>query len=270
MAEKEQVGSAALQEAAKLLLPLGAVVVGAVFLVAGAANLGFYDAFGIQDLRVVGIDKSAIVDHAILPSVILTPMVGGLVGYALWAARVSTKEVPPPPELPSPSRKRRHLVFGVAVVVCGLAAMAWQIKARPGIGVAGFILAGFALAVVKNAPRTVRWTVTHPWQFIGACVAVTALVAFMAFLQGAAWGKAVAERRRADPPALAYVVLVQWPRGAVLDERADLCTSDILLGRAGGTYVLFNVRTRLVHEVPANQPLTRISLRAVMPTGCPS
>lgn len=260
-----------IREASALLLPLGASITLALFLVAGAANLGFYDAFGIQDLRLVGIDKSAVIDHALVFGVVLGSIAATLFIFALglaWLSRWASKR-------PVRERDRKgtlaQVAFGLAVLV---GCVAWLVRAgmEPTlIAVSLFGLAYFAL--VRGAALR-RWTASYPWRLVAMGAALTAATAVAAFFQGAAWGGEVRRLERARPPFPAPILLVLWPHGAVLDATgpepaSTACTDEILLGRSGGSYVLYNVRIERLHEVPTAQRLSRIGLGALTRSGCP-
>lgn len=260
----------AMREAAALLLPLGAAVTLALFLVAGAANLGFYDAFGIQDLRLVGIDKSAVIDHALVFGVLLAALFGTVFSIALVVVAVAGSDS----GAAAAERSRRRFVAEAVVVLILLAACVVAITL---IGFRGAlpaaVLLGAAWVVRSKSATAADAAREHPWHFFGVAAAVVALATVGAFLQGSAWGADVRELRRTTAPIVGFALIVQWPHGAVLDatgpEPASTgCTDEILLGRSGGNYVLYNVRIERLHEVPTAQRLSRIGLGAVTRSGC--
>lgn len=271
MAQEDQDGRTALPEAVKLLLPLGALVLGALFVVAGAANLGFYDAFGIQDLRVVGIDKSAVVDHAVLFGVQLLALILIAFGLAFAVASASVRSKP----FKERGRLGTGLQAGGILAALGVCAV-WMVRnfrAAPLASVIAVGLMGAAVVARVWGARVRAAALARPWRTVGAALALVVSLALGAFFQGHAWGRSVRAVERTNTPILGFALIVQWPRGAVLDQQAEPCTDDILLGRSGGTYVLFDVRRGQVREIPADQPLRRVGLGAVSrpgTEGCPA
>lgn len=262
--------ASALREAAALLLPLGGFITLALFLVAGAANLGFYDAFGIQDLRLVGVDKSAVIDHALVFGVMLAALFGTLFSIALVVVAVAGSDAP----AATAERSRRRFMAEAVVVSILLAACVVAITL---IGFRGAVPAAMLLGaawVVRSKSATAADAAReHPWHFFGVGAAVVALGTVGAFLQGSAWGGDVRQLRRTTAPTLGFALIVQWPHGAVLDAAgpepaSTACTDEILLGRSGGNYVLYNVRIERLHEVPTAQRLSRIGIGAVKRSGC--
>lgn len=260
----------ALRETAALLLPLGGFITLALFLVAGAANLGFYDGFGVQDLRLVGVDKSAVIDHALVFGVMLAALFGGLFLVALLVVAVAGTAPSEPTSEPT-----RWRFVGEAVVLSIILAVSVAVITRIGVrGVApAAVLLAAAWLVRSNATAAADVAREHPWRFFGGGAAIVALATVGAFLQGAAWGSDVRQLRRTTAPTLGFALIVQWPHGAVLDATgpepaSTSCTDEILLGRSGGNYVLYNVRIERLHEVPTAQRLSRIGLGAVRRSGC--
>lgn len=252
--------------ALKLLLALGAVAAAALFLVAGAANLGFYDAFGIQDLRIVGIDKSAIIDHSLLLGVILFVLFGAIFAIVLVMAALSRQDWWPQPR----GQGRLRTAFeGVLVGTAAVIASIWLVRDGRLVGALLAVpLLALAFATLRYTGRLARAVERRPRAWSGVAVALVALLAMAAFFQGHVWGSDVRSQRRTETPSLAFALIVQWPRGASFDEAQLPCVEDMLLGIRGGAYVLYSPRRNLVHERPV-APMSRTNLRVVRRSECP-
>lgn len=273
MARPDQVGAHPLHDALKLLGAGGAAAVAALFVIAGAANLGFYDAFGIQDLRVVGIDKSAVIDHTIIFGVVLLAVFGGLFAFAVGVAAVARSDVAPFKRRGTWGTIAQWMLALVVLLGCGVVVVKTT-RADPKLAAAAIVLLAAAYATIAHARRVAASVAARPVRWIAGAAASTTLFAFAAFSQGAAWGSAVRVLDRTNAPLLGHVLIVQWPHGAVLDgsgpdPASTSCTEEIVLARAGGTYVLYNARIGRAHEVPTTQRLTRVGLGVVRRSGCP-